>query len=74
MRLPNFRVQTPPVGYFNSKDVHWVKGSAKKSPFQQAYILSDRVEDFIDGECVRGDTDFWVAKTRTVPNGWVVRG
>ena len=52
MRLPNFRVQTPPVGYFNSKDVHWVKGSAKKSTFQQAYIPSDRVEDFIDGECV----------------------
>jgi hypothetical protein len=65
------KVQTFPPGYFDFKDVQWTEGSTRKSSvkFQQAYIPTDRVADFINGESVRGDTEFWVSKTRHCASG-----
>ena len=66
-----------PLGYFDFTDVQWAEGSNKRSSGQakylEAYIPADRVKDFIDGECVRGDTLFWVERTKHI-NGQAVRG
>ena len=69
------KVQSPPIGFFDFKDIQWVEGSAKKSrvPYLEAYIPSARVEDFIDGESNRGDTQFYVRNSRSVPEGRAVR-
>ena len=69
--------QTFPLGYIDFRDVQWAEGSTKKSSvkFLQAFIPTDRVTDFIDGESVRGDTEFWVSKTRKCAiKGQAVRG
>ena len=70
-------VQTFPPGSFDFRDVQWAEGSTRKSPvkFQRAYIPTDRVTDFITGESARGDTKFWVSKTRNCASkGQAVRG
>ena len=74
------KVQSLPNGFFDFKDIQWVEGSAKKSrvPYLEACIPSARVEDFIEnlrihGESVRGDTQFYVRNSRSVPEGRAVR-
>ncbi len=72
------KVQTCiPPGFFNYTDVQWAEVSANRGSgkFKQAFIPADRVADFIDGESVRGDTQFWVSKTRNCASkGQAVRG
>ena len=58
--MPESSVQSVPVGFFDFNNVQWVERSAKGSKFLQAFIPSDRVQDFIEGQCIRGDTKFWV--------------
>ena len=72
----NVHQQFPP-GKFDFRDVQWAEGSTRKSTvkFLRAYIPADRVTDFIEGECARGNTKFFVSKTRQcAPGGRAVRG
>ena len=74
------KVQTSfPPGYFDFRDVQWAEGSNKKSSvkakYLEAFIPADRIADFIDGESVRGDTEFWVERTNHIASkGQAVRG
>ena len=73
MEAPKYHVPTFRVGLFDFRNVPWVRRSAKGKKFLQAYIPSDRVKDFIDGECARGNTHFCIHKTRIVSKGQSVR-
>ncbi|KAL3160739.1 hypothetical protein ABBQ32_010649 [Trebouxia sp. C0010 RCD-2024] len=59
--------QRPPAGLFDKTDLQWVprrisKGANKDQLVQEAYILADRCDYLLQGECTRGQTQYRIAK------------